>query len=180
MYVGVQNTDTRASFISLPSNKLSLTSPWLSSALSMYLQEAFGNAKTLRNNNSSRFGKFTLLNFGKGFQISGGRVSNFLLEKSRVVRQQKNERNYHIFYQLVAGASDTLRSRLHLPEPDELEKFYYLSQSGCLKVEGVDDAEDFATTRYIYVFVEKGCSRIAHLARSNSRLVTLCVNLCPS
>lgn len=98
-------------------------------------------------NSCSRFGKFTLLNFGKTFYISGGKVSNFLLEKSRVVRQQKGERNYHIFYQLVAGASDGLRTRLQLPEASSPDSFYYLSQSGCLSVDGLDDAEEFSITR---------------------------------
>ena len=85
-----------------------------------------------------------------GFPISGGQVSNFLLEKSRVCRQQGGERNYHIFYQLLAGASEELRERLRLPTLEEEEKagrFYYLAQSGCTRVEGMDDAEDFAMTR---------------------------------
>ena len=76
---------------------------------------------------------------------------NFLLEKSRVCRQQGGERNYHIFYQLLAGASEELRERLRLPTLEEEEKagrFYYLAQSGCTRVEGMDDAEDFAMTRY--------------------------------
>lgn len=77
-------------------------------------------------------------------------MSNFLLEKSRVVRQQKGERNYHIFYQLVAGASDGLRTRLQLPEASSPDSFYYLSQSGCLSVDGLDDAEEFSITRYIH------------------------------
>jgi len=117
------------------------------------LMEAFGNAKTLRNNNSSRFGKFTLLNFDKAYHISGGRVSNFLLEKSRVVRQQEGERNYHIFYQLVAGATDQLRKRLSLPGASEAKSFNYLNQSNCLKVDGIDDAYELLITRLVDFFL---------------------------
>uniref|UniRef100_A0A7I4XXY4 Myosin heavy chain 95F n=2 Tax=Haemonchus contortus TaxID=6289 RepID=A0A7I4XXY4_HAECO len=85
--------------------------------------EAFGNAKTLRNNNSSRFGKFVEIHFGTDDKVAGGYVSHYLLEKSRVCRQADGERNYHIFYQLIAGAPDDLYKRLRLAPPD---KFKYL------------------------------------------------------
>jgi myosin heavy subunit len=71
--------------------------------------EAFGNAKTLRNDNSSRFGKLIEIHFSETGKISGAQIQTFLLEKSRVVQCTEGERSYHIFYQLCAGASPTLR-----------------------------------------------------------------------
>ena len=70
------------------------------------LMEAFGNAKTIRNENSSRFGKYVQILFSAQAWILGARVNNYLLEKSRVVFQPANERNYHLFYQLIAGMSN--------------------------------------------------------------------------
>lgn len=89
--------------------------------------EAFGNAKTTRNNNSSRFGKFIEIHFTNKYQIAGGFISHYLLEKSRIVTQSKEERNYHFFYQLCAGAPENVRKMLQLKSPDQ---FFYLSQ-GC-------------------------------------------------
>ena len=103
--------------------------------------EAVGNAKTLRNNNSSRFGKFTMYAFSDDCRsITGGRVSNFLLEKARVSTQSPGERNYHIFYQLLAGASDSWKTQMSLKNA---EAFNYLSQSGCVSVDGMNDKEEF-------------------------------------
>ncbi|CAI2322616.1 unnamed protein product [Caenorhabditis sp. 36 PRJEB53466] len=79
--------------------------------------EAFGNAKTLRNNNSSRFGKFVQVHFAKNGSLTGGFVSHYLLETTRVCRQAPGERNYHIFYQLIAGSSDDLYKQLILSPP---------------------------------------------------------------
>ncbi|VDO77418.1 unnamed protein product [Haemonchus placei] len=102
--------------------------------------EAFGNAKTLRNNNSSRFGKFVEIHFGTDDKVAGGYVSHYLLEKSRVCRQADGERNYHIFYQLIAGAPDDLYKRLRLAPPDKFKA----RKSGLLVDAIVDDAADFS------------------------------------
>ncbi|KAM9667107.1 unconventional myosin-VI isoform 1-T1 [Trichechus inunguis] len=93
------------------------------------LLEAFGNAKTVRNNNSSRFGKFVEIHFNGKSSVVGGFVSHYLLEKSRICVQGKEERNYHIFYRLCAGASEDIREKLHLSSPDN---FRYLNR-GCTR-----------------------------------------------
>ncbi|XP_077247165.1 myosin-1-like [Tasmannia lanceolata] len=104
--------------------------------------EAFGNAKTSRNDNSSRFGKLIEIHFSVTGKISGAKIQTFLLEKSRVVQCAEGERSYHIFYQLCAGASPALREKLNLKKLDE---YKYLKQSSCVSISGVDDAERFRT-----------------------------------
>ncbi|XP_067088385.1 unconventional myosin-If [Osmerus mordax] len=111
--------------------------------LSNPLLEAFGNAKTVRNNNSSRFGKYFEIQFSRGGEPDGGKISNFLLEKSRVVSQNENERNFHVYYQLIEGASDHQKEALGLMTPDY---YYYLNQSGTYKVDGTNDSKDFQET----------------------------------
>ncbi|XP_061651515.1 myosin VIb isoform X4 [Phyllopteryx taeniolatus] len=93
------------------------------------LLEAFGNAKTVRNNNSSRFGKFVEIHFNEKNAVVGGFVSHYLLEKSRICMQSNDERNYHIFYRLCAGASEDIKKKLHLNSPDG---FRYLNR-GCTR-----------------------------------------------
>ena len=104
--------------------------------------EAFGNAKTLRNNNSSRFGKLITVNFDKNGCIIGGGIVNYLLEKSRVVFQTQGERNYHIFYQLlsIVDVDAQLTSKLKLQQP---KLFDFTSQSGVDHVDGISDDKDF-------------------------------------
>ncbi|XP_057382659.1 unconventional myosin-Vb isoform X1 [Balaenoptera acutorostrata] len=114
------------------------------------IMEAIGNAKTTRNDNSSRFGKYIQIGFDKRYRIIGANMRTYLLEKSRVVFQADDERNYHIFYQLCAAAS--------LPEFEELaltcaEDFFYTSQGGDTSIEGVDDAEDFEKTRQAFTLL---------------------------
>eukprot|EP00755_Sulcionema_specki_P023572 Sspe_Gene.79241::Locus_49661_Transcript_1_1_Confidence_1.000_Length_3882::g.79241::m.79241/K10356/MYO1; myosin I len=105
--------------------------------------EAFGNAKTVRNDNSSRFGKFMEIYFDPRGGPSGGNVRNFLLEKSRVAYQGKGDRNFHIFYQLCMGADEGMRRRLFLKDPSEHE---YTKGGGVLERPGVSDAQEFRET----------------------------------
>ncbi|KAM9353695.1 myosin IEb isoform 2-T2 [Symphorus nematophorus] len=107
------------------------------------LLEAFGNAKTVRNNNSSRFGKYFEIQFSRGGAPDGGKISNFLLEKSRVVSQNPGERNFHIYYQLLEGASGEQRENLGVTTPDY---YFYLNQSGTYTVEDVNDKKEFSDT----------------------------------
>ncbi|XP_034017504.1 myosin VIa isoform X3 [Thalassophryne amazonica] len=101
------------------------------------LLEAFGNAKTVRNNNSSRFGKFVEIHFNEKNAVVGGFVSHYLLEKSRICRQGQEERNYHIFYRLCAGAPEDIRQRFHLSTPDT---FRYLNR-GCTRYFATKDTD---------------------------------------
>ncbi|XP_069737407.1 unconventional myosin-Vb-like isoform X1 [Phaenicophaeus curvirostris] len=114
------------------------------------IMEAIGNARTTMNDNSSRFGKYIQISFDTKYHIIGANMRTYLLEKSRVVFQAKDERNYHIFYQLCASAS--------LPEFKDLgltcaEDFFYTSQGGDTSIDGVDDAADFEKTRHAFTLL---------------------------
>uniref|UniRef100_A0A8C7GVV8 Myosin VB n=1 Tax=Oncorhynchus kisutch TaxID=8019 RepID=A0A8C7GVV8_ONCKI len=114
------------------------------------IMEAIGNAKTTRNDNSSRFGKYIQIGFDRSYHIIGANMRTYLLEKSRVVFQAEDERNYHIFYQLCASAS--------LPEFKDLaltsaEDFIFTSQGENIFIEGVNDAEDFEKTREAFTLL---------------------------
>jgi len=105
--------------------------------------EAYGNAKTTRNNNSSRFGKFIRIHFGTQGKIAGADIEHYLLEKSRVTFQQPAERNYHIFYQLLAP-SNKANFEMLLVQPDPA-LYGYINQ-GSLIVDGIDDEEEMSLT----------------------------------
>ncbi|KAK3026388.1 hypothetical protein RJ639_042598, partial [Escallonia herrerae] len=105
--------------------------------------EAFGNAKTVRNNNSSRFGKFVEIQFDQQGRISGAAIRTYLLERSRVCQVSNPERNYHCFYMLCAAPpEDAERYKLVNPK-----MFHYLNQSNCYELDGVDDSKEYLATK---------------------------------
>lgn len=101
--------------------------------------EAFGNAKTIRNNNSSRFGRFIKLQVSRDGGIRFGSVLSFLLEKSRILTQDENERSYHIFYQLIKGAPEDMKKKLHILDV----KDYKFINPKCIDADGIDDVGDY-------------------------------------
>ncbi|KAJ3701877.1 hypothetical protein LUZ61_005582 [Rhynchospora tenuis] len=105
--------------------------------------EAFGNAKTVMNNNSSRFGKFVEIQFDKTGCISGAAIRTYLLERSRVCQINTPERNYHCFYFLCAAPKED-KERYKLGDP---KLFHYLNQSNCIEVDGINDAQEYLATR---------------------------------
>ncbi|XP_071449354.1 unconventional myosin-Ia-like [Hetaerina americana] len=109
------------------------------------LLEAFGNAKTYRNDNSSRFGKCLDVEFDFKGEPLGGTVTNYLLEKSRVTKQAQGERNFHIFYQLLTGADIQLLKSLKLQR--NVDNYAFLHSSRALQLETVDDRRDFQVTK---------------------------------
>lgn len=107
------------------------------------LLESFGCAKTLRNNNSSRHGKYLEIMFDAQGSPVGATITNYLLEKGRVVGQIAQERNFHIFYQLTKAASASQRESYGIQEPSA---YTYTSRAGCLNVDGIDDVSDWKDT----------------------------------
>ncbi|EDO19618.1 hypothetical protein Kpol_1018p157 [Vanderwaltozyma polyspora DSM 70294] len=107
------------------------------------LLESFGCAKTLRNNNSSRHGKYLEIRFNNQFEPCAGNITNYLLEKQRVVSQIKEERNFHIFYQFTKGASENYRQTFGVQKP---EQYIYTSAAGCTSVDTIDDVKDYEDT----------------------------------
>ncbi|XP_029431749.1 unconventional myosin-Va isoform X2 [Rhinatrema bivittatum] len=108
------------------------------------IMESIGNAKTTRNDNSSRFGKYIEIGFDKRYRIIGANMRTYLLEKSRVVFQADEERNYHIFYQLCASAALPDFKPLRLGNADY---FHYTKQGGSPVIDGIDDAREMINTR---------------------------------
>ncbi|XP_052069305.1 myosin heavy chain, non-muscle-like isoform X3 [Mytilus californianus] len=104
--------------------------------------EAFGNAKTIKNDNSSRFGKFIRINFDLSGYISGANIETYLLEKSRAVRQAPDERCFHIFYQFLTGATPQQRKEFLL---DDYKNYRFMT-SGRVPVQGIDDTVEFRST----------------------------------
>ncbi|XP_071689414.1 myosin-6-like isoform X2 [Rutidosis leptorrhynchoides] len=105
--------------------------------------EAFGNAKTVRNNNSSRFGKFVEIQFDQKGRISGAAIRTYLLEQSRVCQLSDPERNYHCFYMLCAAPHEDLK-RYKVGDP---KTFHYLNQSNCFKIDGLDERKEYIATK---------------------------------
>jgi len=129
-------TSTHADDIEVIKDRLLQSNPIL---------EAFGNAKTNRNDNSSRFGKYMDIQFDfKGAPI-GGVILNYLLEKSRVVYQSTGERNFHIFYQIVRGADQSLRDQLQLDS--NVQRYYYLNQGDSNTVSSINDQQEFLAVK---------------------------------
>ncbi|XP_057329271.1 myosin heavy chain, muscle isoform X18 [Microplitis mediator] len=105
--------------------------------------EAFGNAKTVRNDNSSRFGKFIRIHFGPSGKLAGADIETYLLEKARVISQQALERSYHIFYQMMSGSVKGLKDMLLLS--NNIRDYYFVSQ-GKTTIPGLDDGEELLVT----------------------------------
>ncbi|XP_062411237.1 unconventional myosin-Vb isoform X2 [Sardina pilchardus] len=114
------------------------------------IMEAIGNAKTTRNDNSSRFGKYIQIGFNRRYHIIGANMRTYLLEKSRVVFQAEDERNYHIFYQLCASAPRSEFKDLALTSAED---FNYTSMGENIFIEGVNDAQDFDKTREAFTLL---------------------------
>jgi len=152
--------------------------------------QAFGNARTTRNDNSSRFGKLTQIGFCESGTLRGARVETYLLEKSRVVTQAIGERNYHVFYQLIAGASDIEKKEWHLA--DDVSFYKYCaggrsspnvgpgkskqeSESGASSthIDGVDDAFQFGETQRSLRMVGLSDTEIASVFKTLAAILWL-------
>merc|ERR1719239_129980 len=141
-YVAASNRTTRQSvsnFQTVPKSDFNLGELENQLLQANPILEAFGNAKTIKNDNSSRFGKFIRINFDSSGYISGANIETYLLEKSRAVRQAENECAFHIFYQLLLGATPEQRKDFLL---EDISKYSYMSY-GKLLVPNIDDTAEF-------------------------------------
>lgn len=112
--------------------------------------EAFGNAQTIKNNNSSRFGKFVKIEFNAGGQIIGGHIEKYLLEKSRVTNCGPKERTFHVFYQLLAGASSELKLKLGISGS---ANDYSYTKNTRKSVDGMNDKIEFEKLLVRFIFL---------------------------
>ncbi|KAM6417735.1 myosin-9 isoform 1-T2 [Pluvialis apricaria] len=132
--------------------------------------EAFGNAKTVKNDNSSRFGKFIRINFDVNGYIVGANIETYLLEKSRAIRQAKEERTFHIFYYLLSGAGEHLKTDLllepynkyrflsngHVTIPGQQDKDMFLETMEAMKIMGIPDEEQIGLLKVISGVLQLG------------------------
>ncbi|KYB26161.1 Myosin heavy chain, muscle-like Protein [Tribolium castaneum] len=132
--------------------------------------EAFGNAKTVRNDNSSRFGKFIRIHFGPTGKLAGADIETYLLEKARVISQQSLERSYHIFYQMMSGAVKGLKEMCLLS--NNVSDYYFVAQ-GKTTIPNVDDAEELLITDVsppLLIIFTKGRAKLTLLRSENCLL----------
>merc|ERR1711981_1549173 len=133
--------------------------------------EAFGNAKTTRNDNSSRFGKFIRVHFSPNGKLASGDIETYLLEKSRVTFQLEGERNYHIFYQLLSQRIDGLAGKCLL----ELDPYHYPNIcQGDIKVASIDDAEELDATKDSFEILEFSLETIDGIWRISAGIMHFC------
>ncbi|EPZ31952.1 Myosin head, motor domain-containing protein [Rozella allomycis CSF55] len=130
--------------------------------------ESFGNAKTVRNHNSSRFGKFIKIHFDDNNVIKGATMQNYLLEKSRISKQAKNERNYHIFYQMLLGCSKEEAEMYGLLP---FEDYEYLNKNGTKNVQGIDECEKFSELKISLTILGFEEEKIVELMRFVSSIL---------
>lgn len=131
---------------------------------------SLGNAKTVRNNNSSRFGKFVQIHMNAKYSIVGASIVNYLLEKTRVAQQSKTERNYHVFYQMTAGANADEKNKYKI---NAANTYNYLTQSGCIDMPGVSDSKNFEALKLAFQILNMGPEDVDAILRTLSAILHL-------